>query len=144
MSIKRFAEILKELENTPWMGVLTGEVVGAPPELKVKIHEKIVLEKHQIVVSWEKVKGYNRAYSLEGTLDNIEQDMTVDSSNMSLAGSGPHKHNLLAWGGTGSGTYTAHGTITWKDELVVGDKVILIPALNEKKFYLVDKVYMYK
>jgi hypothetical protein len=143
MSYKELAELFKTRENLPWMGVIVGEVVTAPPELQVKIHDKITLEKNKIVVSWEKVKGYNRAYSLSG---EIEQSMTVDGSQLTGEGSRDdtthNTHKLESW--EGSGSYTATGTITWEDELEEGDKVILIPTINQELFYLVDKIYMYE
>jgi hypothetical protein len=129
------AKMLKERENPKLIGVIIGAVEKAPPELEVRVNSKILLKKHQIVIGEEKVKGYQRKF--EVTFD--EQSMTVSGSNMSLAGSGPHKHNLLSWMGNGTGT----GTIQWTDELKEGDKVILVPTNEHNIFFLMDKAYKY-
>lgn len=136
------ASILRQnFSNPSWNGPFLGKVVKAPPNLEVQIDEKIILTADKIVVAWEKVAGYVREFEEKGNI-NIEFDsFTVDSRDVD---SGGNTHNTVSGSGSLSGTFTATGTNTWTDELKVGDEVILNEFKNQKKFYLVDKVYYYK
>ena len=128
------ANVLRQnFSNPDWNGPFLGKVVKAPPNLEVKIDERIILKADKIVVAWEKVSGYTRQFEESG---EIEIDVT-DSENQD---SGGNIHNKIV----AKGTYKASGTNTWTDELKVGDEVILNEFKNQKKFYLVDKAYYYK
>ena len=62
--------------------------------------------------------------------------MTVAKSYMTVVTI--HKHQLLSWGGTG--TIEASGTITWSNDLIVGDIFLMLPTIKNEKFYLIGKV----
>lgn len=135
--ILEFAKFLKELKNPFFLGAVTGTVVVAPPNLQVKLESGIIIKKHKIMLSIEKINGYCREFKIDG---EIQQDMNYTSSDMIPAGQGPHKHKLISFGAKGS--YTSTGKITWTDTLKVGDIVLMLPTNNHKYFYLIDRVVM--
>ncbi|RRD38822.1 DUF2577 domain-containing protein [Leptotrichia sp. OH3620_COT-345] len=141
-SYNALAQVLQEkFKNPDWNGPFLGTVIEAPPNLRVKIDEKIILNKDKIIVAWEKVKGYNREFEEKGNIKiEIEEINISDNSNQD---SGGNIHKKIVASGKLSGTYKAEGNNKWTDELKIGDEVILNEFKNQKKFYLVDKAYQY-
>ena len=133
-SIAKLAEIIKKRDNPIWIGAITGEVTKAPPELEVKLENGIIIKNHKIMISIEKIVGYQRTYSLEGNITEYKFNNTTSSESIPNHPSHPIK-NL-----EGSGTYKAEGTIQWTDTLKVGDKVLMLPTNKEEYFYLIDRV----
>ncbi len=133
-SIVKLAEIIKKRDNPLWIGAVTGEVVKAPPELEVKLENGIIIKNHKIMISIEKIVGYQRTYSLKGNITQYDFDNTTSSEPVSTHPAHPIKKL------SGKGTYTAEGTIQWTDTLKVGDKVLMLPTNKEEYFYLIDRV----
>ena len=133
-SIVKLAEIIKKRDNPLWLGAVTGEVVKAPPELEVKLENGIIIKNHKIMISIEKIVGYQRTYSLKGNITQYDFDNTTSSEPVSTHPAHPIKKL------SGKGTYTAEGTIQWTDTLKVGDKVLMLPTNKEEYFYLIDRV----
>ena len=133
-SIVKLAEIIKKRDNPLWLGAVTGEVVKAPPELQVKLENGIIIKNHKIMISIEKIVGYQRTYSLKGNITQYDFDNTTSSEPVSTHPAHPIKKL------SGKGTYTAEGTIQWTDTLKVGDKVLMLPTNKEEYFYLIDRV----
>lgn len=133
-SIVKLAEIIKKRDNPLWLGAVTGEVVKAPPELEVKLENGIIIKNHKIMISIEKIVGYKREFSLEGTINDITINATTSNQPCGLGVTNPH--------GTiqGAGDYKTVGSITWTDTLKVGDKVLMLPTNKEEYFYLIDRV----
>ena len=130
----KLAEIIKKRDNPLWIGAVTGEVVKAPPQLEVKLENGIIIKNHKIMISIEKIVGYQRTYSLKGNITKYDFDNTTSSEPVSTHPAHPIKKL------SGKGTYTAEGTIQWTDTLKVGDKVLMLPTNKEEYFYLIDKV----
>ena len=86
------------------------------------------------MISIEKIVGYKREFSLEGTIDEITITATTSNKPCGLGATNPH--------GTiqGAGDYKTVGSITWTDTLKVGDKVLMLPTNKEEYFYLIDRV----
>ena len=133
-SIVKLAEIIKKRDNPLWIGAVTGEVVKAPPQLEVKLENGIIIKNHKIMISIEKIVGYQRTYSLKGNITKYDFDNTTSSEPVSTHPAHPIKKL------SGKGTYTAEGTIQWTDTLKVGDKVLMLPTNKEEYFYLIDRV----
>lgn len=133
-SIVKLAEIIKQRDNPLWIGAVTGEVVKAPPQLEVKLENGIIIKNHKIMISIEKIVGYQRTYSLKGNITQYDFDNTTSSEPVSTHPAHPIKKL------SGKGTYTAEGTIQWTDTLKVGDKVLMLPTNKEEYFYLIDRV----
>lgn len=133
-SIVKLAEIIKQRDNPLWIGAVTGEVVKAPPQLEVKLENGIIIKNHKIMISIEKIVGYQRTYSLKGNITKYDFDNTTSSEPVSTHPAHPIKKL------SGKGTYTAEGTIQWTDTLKVGDKVLMLPTNKEEYFYLIDRV----
>lgn len=133
-SIVKLAEIIKKRDNPLWLGAVTGEVVKAPPELQVKLENGIIIKNHKIMISIEKIVGYQRTYSLQGEITQYDFENTTSSEPVPNHPAHPIKKL------SGKGTYTAEGTIQWTDTLKVGDKVLMLPTNKEEYFYLIDRV----
>ncbi|MCF2626265.1 DUF2577 family protein [Fusobacterium perfoetens] len=133
-SIVKLAEIIKKRDNPLWLGAVTGEVVKAPPELEVKLENGIIIKNHKIMISIEKIVGYERTYSLKGNISQYDFENTTSSEPVSTHPAHPIKKL------SGKGTYSAEGTIQWTDTLKVGDKVLMLPTNKEEYFYLIDRV----
>lgn len=133
-SVGTLAKLFKDRDNPVWLGAVTGEVIKAPPELEVKLQSGVIIKKHKIMVSIEKLEGYQRTYSLEGNITEYAFDNTTSSEPVPQHPSHPIKK--LA----GKGTYKAEGTIKWTDTLKVGDTVLMLPTNKEEYFYLIDRV----
>ena len=133
-SINTLAKLIKARDNPKWLGAVTGEVIKAPPQLEVKLQNGIVIKNHKIMISIEKIVGYKREFSLEGTIDEITINATTSNKPCGLGATNPH--------GTiqGAGDYKTVGSITWTDTLKVGDKVLMLPTNKEEYFYLIDRV----
>ena len=133
-SIVKLAEIIKKRDNPLWLGAVTGEVVKAPPELEVKLENGIIIKNHKIMISIEKIVGYQRTYSLQGEITQYDFKNTTSSEPVPNHPAHPIKKL------SGKGTYTAEGTVQWTDTLKVGDKVLMLPTNKEEYFYLIDRV----
>lgn len=133
-SIATLASLLKDRDNPVWLGAVTGEVIKAPPELEVKLQSGVIIKKHKIMVSIEKIAGYKREFSIDGTINDITINATTSNKPCGLGASNAH--------GTiqGKGNYKTVGTIIWTDTLKVGDTVLMLPTNKEEYFYLIDRV----
>ncbi|MEE1477127.1 MAG: DUF2577 family protein [Fusobacterium sp.] len=133
-SINTLAKLIKARDNPKWLGAVTGEVIKAPPQLEVKLQNGIVIKNHKIMISIEKIIGYKREFSLDGTINDITINATTSNKPCGLGASNAH--------GTiqGKGNYKTVGTITWTDTLKVGDTVLMLPTNKEEYFYLIDRV----
>lgn len=133
----KLSQMFKERENKKNIGATIGKVVEAPPNLRISIWNKqVILEPTQLYMNDRLFDDHTRTFKIDGEIS--EQSMTVGSSDMSLAGSGPHKHNLLSW--EGSGGYKANGTIVNTDTLKVNDLVKLTPTEDFQVWFVDYKV----
>ncbi|MGL5049735.1 MAG: DUF2577 family protein [Fusobacteriaceae bacterium] len=122
--------------------VFIASVTSPPPALKISFGG-IEIPSEQIYCSNYLLPNYKRTYKLEGTIDEMKQeiskfDNTVSSSTMKPAGQGPHTHDILSTGGTSAtaentGTYKTHGDFWFTDTLTVGTEVLVM---------IVDKYYV--
>lgn len=112
---------------------MTGEVIKAPPELTIRLHNGFEIYGKRLLTDVETRAEYERKFKINAEIS--KQDMSVNSSDMTDVN---HKHQLLSWGGTGS--IEASGTITWKNDLIVGDTVLMLPTNKNEKYYLIGKV----
>lgn len=133
-AINKLALMLKSRDNPKFLGAITGEVVKAPPELEVKLENGIIIKNKKIMISIEKIIGYERTYSLEGDVTEYDFDNTTKSDPVPQHPSHPIPKLK------GKGTYKAEGKIKWTDTLKFGDKVLMLPTNDHKYFYLIDKV----
>lgn len=141
----RLAKLFKDRENPILIGPVLGTVIVAPPELKVQINEKIILKKHQIIIAEEKVSGYQREFSSEGEVNELDITLSEFSISSSDKDSKGDTHGTVSGTGKfkGTGTFKKTGSVKWTDELVEGNKVILIPMLNNNLYFLLDKATTY-
>ncbi len=144
------AKMMKERENPKMIGPVLGVVESAPPGLAVRINEKILVKAHKILVAREKMKGYKRQFHFKGGFSTLNitfnSTFTEDTPICELPPlphtPAMHKHEII--NGTSSDTtFEGIGEIDWTDELVVGDKVIMIPMNDNSLFFLLDKADFY-
>ncbi len=120
-SINDFAGILKEFKNRSYPGPQIGVVISAPPDLQIRLGEKIILTMKHLIIAAHVLSGYAR---------------TVDIPDSSAGGStsvvSDHSHNI-------DSLTISEGSMTFKSTLVLGDEVILLPAADEQIYFLLDK-----
>lgn len=155
-AISRLAKMLKDRENPNILGVLIGVVEAGFPDIKIRIQDNFVLEKDDIIFSAHVLENYERDFEFSGTMDLSKSTSGTPLDNAGTIGNVVdvsatglpvtpvvHTHTLPVRLINGinidGGSYSGTGTIKWTDTLVVGDEVILIPSMNNKRFYLVDK-----
>ena len=140
-SIVKLAEIIKQRDNPLWIGAVTGEVVKAPPQLEVKLENGIIIKNHKIMISIEKIVGYQRTYSLKGNITKYDFDNTTSSDPVpqhpshlipKLQGSGKYK---------GSGVYQTHKDFWFTDTLQAGNEV-LVEVVNNSYVVVAQIVRM--
>lgn len=125
-------KILRELENKEVVYPCVGEVLSPPPNIKVGIlGGKVILEKEHLYINNRLMNDYTRDFQIEG-----ETTVTVNSSDMTKAGSGPHKHDIKKV----AGDYKASGIITNTDTLKKGDKVRVSPTEDIQVWFLDYKI----
>ncbi|MGL5901181.1 MAG: DUF2577 family protein [Cetobacterium sp.] len=133
--IKELIKVLDQRysKHSNWIGAVTGEVVKTSPELTIQLRNGFKIYGKRLLTDVETRNEYKREFKIKANIS--KQDMTVDKSDMTDAN---HKHQLLSWGGTG--TIEASGTITWTNDLAVGDMVLMLPTNKNEKYYLIGKV----
>ena len=141
----RLAKLFKQRENPVLIGPVIGTVTTAPPELEVYVNKKIQLRKHQIIIGEEKVKNYQREFSSEGDVVELNIELSNFSINSADKDSGGDAHGTVSGKGNfkGKGTFKKIGNIKWTDELIEGDEVILVPMQNNNLYFLLDKATRY-
>lgn len=114
------------------MGPQVGEVISPPPNIQVKLGEKIILTKDNLVIAAHVLYEYSREININGNIST-----TDESGSITLKLSTPQTYTVVT--GKENAKTTITGTMTYTDTLKKGDKVILIPATNEQLYFLVDK-----
>lgn len=129
--ITELAKMFKERDNKPYLGPQIGEVIDPPPNIKVKLGDKIILTKDNLVIAAKALNDYTRQISISG-------DISFADSNCGSTGiSSSHSHTIETI--NIDTQYNANGTLLYTDTLKKGDKVILIPSTNEQLYFLIDK-----
>lgn len=125
-AINELAKMFKERNNPDIMGIQIGRVISPLPDLKISLGDSIILQNKHIVVAAHVISGYERNFEIENTVDIIS-----DTNGVSVGDHGEHSHTLE--------NFMAKGKIKWTDCLKKDDEVILIPSIDQQKFYLIDK-----
>jgi Protein of unknown function (DUF2577). len=113
--------MFKERDNVPYLGPQVGTVVSASP-LKVSLGDIIVLDANHLLVAAHVLNDYEREIEIPETSTLSGSTSTNES----------HNHSYQSLGMTGQ--------IKFTDTLQAGDKVILVPAADEQRYFLIDKV----
>ena len=145
------AKLFKERENKKIVTATIGEVIEAPPNLRVSIWNKqVILEPNQLYMNDRLFNDHTRDYSLEGDIEDI--DLTLEKNEITNAvippvlpyvpnPTPPAPWSFKGEGAMkGSGTYKAKGTIINTDTLKVGDKVKLTPTESFQVWFVDFKV----
>ena len=155
-------DIFRALKNPQRFGLLLGEVKADFPDIEIDIGNGITLDKDDLVFSASMLKDYAREYSIEST-DTKLRGSKLDSNgtDFSLAGAPlfTDANGTLgsvpvltiptvatSWSTTAtnfdqeSDDFTSTGTITLTDEIVTGDKVMIMATESNQLFYVIDKV----
>ncbi|MGB6129626.1 MAG: DUF2577 family protein [Psychrilyobacter sp.] len=144
------AKIIKARDNPKLIGPIIGIVEKIPPNLEIRINEKILLKKHQIIMAKEKMKGYTREFHFTGNFNSLDMKFETTFTETTpifevppvTHPPDPHKHEIkLAM--SKDTDFEGTGKIDWTDELKVGDMVIILPMNNNNLFFLLDKADKY-
>lgn len=150
MDNKNFADVLLHAirSQIPKNQVFIASVTSPPPNLKIKFGE-VEIPSQQIYCSNYLLPNYKRDYRLEGTIDEMKQDInkfsfTPTASTMKPAGQGPHTHDpISALSGStatieNTGSYKTHGQIWFTDTLTVGCEVLVM--IVDKYYVITDRL----
>ncbi|ABR48582.1 hypothetical protein Amet_2428 [Alkaliphilus metalliredigens QYMF] len=122
--IKELAEMFKERENKAYMGPQIGKVITPPPNIKVSLGDKIILEKNRLIIAAHVLSGYTRQFQGQsnGTITTKTPPSPVSYSEYTVLEDLNHA-----------------GEIVYTDTLKTGDEVILLPSTDEQKYIIIDK-----
>lgn len=141
-----FATVFKKLKNRNFLGAVVGSVLEPPPNLRIIINDKIILEKEHIYISSHILNGYKRKLDIEASIELEGKEFLLEASpcviNDTSAG-GPRMITSIPEGQTSKvklkGDINGGGSIEFTDTLVKGDMVLLIASSDNQNFFLIDK-----
>ena len=141
-----FATVFKKLKNRNFLGAVVGSVLEPPPNLRIIINDKIILEKEHIYISSHILKGYKRTLDIEASIELEGKEFLLEASpyviNDTSAG-GPRMITSIPEGQTSKiklkGDIKGEGSIEFTDTLIKGDMVLLIASSDNQNFFLIDK-----
>lgn len=112
------------------VNILFGNVVSTNP-LKINVEQKMTLEAPQLILTRNVT-----THTIQMTVDHWTEDETEHTHNI---------HDTYTGGGTSDPTthkhaYKGQKTFTVHNELVVGDKVILIREQGGQRFIVIDRI----
>lgn len=120
-------------KESEFPGFFIGTVEVAPPEIQVRLSPEVVLFNDNFIIAASVLKEYEREFEIFEAEIQFTDAICGQTNNVSN-----HSHAIESLN-VDSDTFTAKGKIKWTDELVEGDKVILVPAQNENMYILIDK-----
>lgn len=129
-----FTKKEKKRYNSPTIG----KVIKGAPNFEVSIFKgELIIPSDRLYISESLIKNYERTFKSNGTVD---LNTTYNSSDESLAGEGPHKHNFIS--SKSSNDYSnMEGSFIYTDyEIKVDDEVLLIPIDSTNKWVISSKV----
>lgn len=138
-AISELAMLFKERENTSYMGPQMGTVISPPPDIKVGLGDKIILDKEDLILAAHVLAGYER--EIEGNhITGSVFSSRGGKMDFHLTGNPPSQnYTITNFSLLASTTEKSEGTLKYTDTLKAGDKVILIPSSDNQKYYLIDK-----
>lgn len=128
-------------ERLPKNDVIIATVKTPPPNLSIEFGGQII-PAEMLYCSNYLLNNYMRKYKLEGTINEMDQDISSYSFKNSTAtgeaGPGPHAHLIKSLSGDGTikntGKYKTYGKLWFTDTLKVGVEVLCQRVGN---FYVV-------
>lgn len=119
------AKEFKKRDNISVQGITVGEVTSPPPNLIIIVNG-FILDKKQLIVANYLLNGYKR-------------EMEVAGSGKITAKTPPpplihyDEHTVVE-------SISLTGDITFTDTLKTGDKVIVMPSIDNNIYYVLSKV----
>jgi len=118
--------VVQTINASKPMSLSEGEVVNAPPNLKVKLlsNEKLILPKELLIVP-QHLTNHKRTVKLNDTANG---NASISNTQTSIS----------------DGTFNlSEGTLEFLDELKKGDKVLLAAFPGGQKFFILDRIITY-
>lgn len=129
--------IKQGIDNAGLVGVMEGEVVSAPPNLKIKLknNSKLIIPKELLVVP-QKLTDYTLQCSIA-----VDSAVATSSSISGIAQSNEYLPSTITSGAVSLNNFnTEGGEITIKNSLKSGDKVMLVSFEGGQRFYILDRI----
>jgi len=139
--IAKLASLLKDRDNQPYLGPQIGVVVAPPPDIRVSLGDKIILDKDNLIIAAHVLADYQRELEITG-----EIDITGAAGKTTLIQPPPPEEPVVVsetWGMQSTsleGQEKITGAMKYTDTLKAGDEVILIPSTDEQRYFVIDKV----
>ena len=129
--LTEFAKLFKDRDNSAPPAITTGIVIAPPPDPQIRLNEVVVLYKDNLIFASGMLVDHVRDADINGTITFTDTNagITTDVSN--------HSHGIETL--NVDTTYEAKVRVTWKDTIVPGDEVILVPVIDGQLYYVVDK-----
>lgn len=138
--IAKLASLLKDRDNQPYLGPQVGVVVEPPPNLRISLGDKIILDKDNLIIAAHVLADYQRELEITGGID-----ITGVTGKTTLIQPPPPEEPAVVsetWGMQSTsleGQEKITGKMKYTDTLKPGDEVILIPSTDEQRYFVVDK-----
>lgn len=107
---------------------LEAVVLTKPPELSIKLksNAKLIIPKSLLVVAEHLTEHFKTGKVMSEAVE----------SSLSLEGSGPHEHDITS-------LVLGEAIIEFKDELAVGDEVMVASIQGGQSFFIIDRTVSY-
>jgi len=119
------AQMFKDRDKPKIPSITTGTVVAAPPEIKIRLNEIVVLNKNHLIFSAHVLGGYKR--NIKFSQNNAGGTDTVNDGGYQASS---HSHSV---------SVDIDTEMEWTDTLQEGDEVILMPTPSEQLYVVIDK-----
>ncbi|WP_183192400.1 DUF2577 domain-containing protein [Brevibacillus fluminis] len=143
--IKQFC--LQTIQSMKLTSLMEGEVVSAPPELKVKLkgNDKLIIPKELLVVAEHLTKEYKRELKVEtkGKADLQGGMPSVTLTPIPSPISHTHAATALSVSAGDFSLKQGEAKMEYASELKAGDKVMVISFEGGQKFFIMDRIVSY-
>jgi len=130
------ASLFKDRDNKTPPSATTGIVIAPPPEPQIRLNDVVILYKENLIFAAGMLVDYVREADVEGAIKFTDTDAGT-TTNVSSHSHGIETLNVDT-------TYEAKVKVTWKDTIVPGDEVILIPVIDGQLYYVLDKAVRFE
>jgi len=148
--VARLASLFKERENQPYLGPQIGMVVNPLPDIKIKLNDRITLDKEDLIIAehlvftdavFYEVKS-DKTVKLTGDLPGSNDDLDTKIGELTFYdGTKPGDERTIMDINITEGTGIEHSGEYLHQDFVLkpGDEVILIPSTDEQRYFVIDK-----
>lgn len=129
--LTELARMLKDREPKTPPSISTGVVVAPPPDPQIRLNDTVILYKEHLIFAAHMLADYERAIKFDDTNCGTTTSVNDGGDNASS-----HTHEIAE--------LHVDTIMKWKDTIVEGDEVILIPVVDSQLYYVIDKAVRFE